>query len=214
MECLYVFIDESGNLDFGPKGTNYFVLSAIIVTDPVSSSQPMQELRYRLMKNGKGGNEYDYFHASEDLQNTRDYVFEVLGQLSNVVLSYVIAEKKYVSDEFKNQKIYSVLGLALIKHILTKHLKHNLKKIILIFDKALSRKEQDNFQKYIKSILRKTKKPFVIYFHRTLVDFNSQIADYCAWAKYVSLERGEYRPMKSLGFLNSETIRVFTENVQ
>lgn len=74
MECLYVFIDESGNLDFGPKGTNHFVLSAIIVTDPISSSRSMQGLKYCLMKNGKGGNEYDYFHASEDLQNTRDYV--------------------------------------------------------------------------------------------------------------------------------------------
>ena len=39
---LYVFIDESGNLDFGPKGTKNFVLAAVITKRPLVSSLNMQ----------------------------------------------------------------------------------------------------------------------------------------------------------------------------
>ncbi|WP_448255937.1 DUF3800 domain-containing protein [Microbacterium aurum] len=33
---IHVFIDESGNLDFGGKGTDHFVLSAFLTTDPAA----------------------------------------------------------------------------------------------------------------------------------------------------------------------------------
>jgi hypothetical protein len=45
-------------------------------------------------------------------------------------------------------------------------------------------------------------RPHLLCFHRTMSDFNAQIADYCSWARYVSLERGEGRPMGSLSKLN------------
>lgn len=34
-KTLYLFIDESGNFDFSPKGTKYFVLTALATFDPL-----------------------------------------------------------------------------------------------------------------------------------------------------------------------------------
>ncbi|MBU1323192.1 DUF3800 domain-containing protein [Patescibacteria group bacterium] len=30
-KCLFIFIDESGNFDFSPTGTKYFVLTAAFI---------------------------------------------------------------------------------------------------------------------------------------------------------------------------------------
>ena len=61
---LYVFIDESGNLDFGPKGTKNFVLAAVITKRPLVSSLNMQKLKYGYLEKNIN---IEYFHASEDL---------------------------------------------------------------------------------------------------------------------------------------------------
>lgn len=76
MSCLYVFVDESGNLDFSSKGTAHFVLAAITARTPVDSSNILQELKYKILSEGNGGDEYENFHASEDKQAVRDRVFE------------------------------------------------------------------------------------------------------------------------------------------
>jgi len=47
---LYVFIDESGNMDFSDKGTKHFVLAALTTLQPLVSSSALQSLKYSLLK--------------------------------------------------------------------------------------------------------------------------------------------------------------------
>ncbi len=42
-------------------------------------------------------------------------------------------------------------------------------------------------------------------------DFNGQIADYCAWAKFISLERGEMRPLESISNIPQEVFDIFSK---
>ncbi len=51
---IHVFIDESGNLDFGGKGTDHFVLSAFLTTDPAACGRGLMDLRYEFMGRGLG----------------------------------------------------------------------------------------------------------------------------------------------------------------
>lgn len=81
--------------------------------------------------------------------------------------------------------------------------------MVIIFDKALTKKEQNQFLKTIKPQLKLLGKPYRIYFHQTLSDFNGQIADYAAWAKYVSLERFEKRPLQSLHNIQLTSFDIF-----
>ncbi len=208
MSCLYVFVDESGNLDFCSKGTKHFVLAAITARAPLSSSQALQSLKYNLLAKNFGGNEYQHFHASEDTQAVRNQVFGTIAKLDNIRVNYLIAEKK-THPNYQNDTFYTLLGSALVKYLLRVHQSSPYEKVIIIFDQALTKKEQGNFLKAVKPTLKKIGTPYAIYFHRTMSDFNGQIADYCAWAKYVALERGEMRPLEQLAKVPQETFDIF-----
>lgn len=193
-------MDESGNLDFSAKGTRYFVLAAITSMVPLELSKKMQSLKYRLLAGAQGGSDFEYFHASEDSQKTRNSVFDVIASMKlDMEINYMYTDKRLVSTHNQGVGFYKLLGSTMVKYLLSKYSNVNqFDKIVIIFDKVLSRKEQDIFMKEIKPKLKEIGVSFAIYFHKTISDFNAQIADYCAWAKYVSLERGEMRPMKEL----------------
>ena len=210
MNCLYVFVDESGNLDFSPSGTKFYVLAAVTARSPLDSSQSLQKLKYQLLAQSNGGRDYQHFHASEDAQTIRDIVFTSLNTLTNIQINYIIAEKRKTHVTYRNASFYGLLGSALVKYLLKVHSNSPYEKVVIIFDQALPNKEENNFLKTAKPALKEIGVPYAIYFHRTMSDFNGQIADYCAWAKYVSLERNEMRPLDSIGNIPSETFDIFS----
>lgn len=73
----YVYADESGNFDFShkPNASRYFILTSVVIDDHTIESD-LLELRRELAWNGV------YlprpFHASEDKQQVRDKVFDIL----------------------------------------------------------------------------------------------------------------------------------------
>ena len=208
--CLYIFIDESGNLDFSAKGTKHFVISAISTIYPMDLAQELQNLKYDFLKNNFGGNEFEYFHASEDRQETRNKVFTKIASLQNKFqIDYIYANKSEVDANLQGTSFYNLLGIALADNLVKKNSQEDFQKIIIVFDKLLKNKDQNNFLKELKPKLKKIGKPYAIYFHRTLSDFNGQIADYCAWAKYVSLERGENRPLNSIKDIEQTSVDIF-----
>lgn len=207
---LYVFVDESGNLDFSEKGTRFYVLAAVTALFPLDSSNALQDLKYQLLANGVGGQEFQYFHASEDSQEIRNKVFGEITKMENIKLSYITAEKIKTDIDYQGYKFYGLLGFRLIQELLKEYCNSEYEKVIIIFDQALTRKEQDSFLKKVKPQLKSLRKAYAIYFHRTMSDFNGQIADYCAWAKYVSLERNEMRPIKELLKLPISSIDIFS----
>ncbi len=71
--------DEAGNLDFGPKGSRYFVVCTIAIDDPEVAAQ-LLDLRRRLQR--LGFELPDGFHASEDPQAVRDETFDLLRSRS------------------------------------------------------------------------------------------------------------------------------------
>lgn len=193
---LYIFLDESGNLDFSRGGTKYYVLAAVTTTNPLATSQELQQLKYDLLEKGV---DIEYFHASEDKQTTRNEVVKKLQAMSNTLkVHYIYAEKPKTHPKLQSSSaFYGKLGTTLIKFIIG-YRSNGFDDILIVFDKALTSKERKSFLGEIKPELKSLGKPYRIYFHRTLSDFNGQIADYFAWTKYVSLERNEQRPLNSL----------------
>jgi hypothetical protein len=207
MSSLFIFLDESGNLDFSPKGTDHFVLSAITALKPISSSSALQDLKYDLLKIGE---DVQYFHASEDKQIVRDAVFLAINALDNIRINYIYAEKRKTHPTLQGTpQFYGLLGKTLLGYLLRGYQANQFSQVIIIFDKALSKKAQNQFLKTMKPRLKQLGKPYQIYFHQTLSDFNGQIADYSAWAKYVSLERNEVRPLKALGNIPVSSFDIF-----
>lgn len=196
---LYVFIDESGNMDFTEKWTKHFVLAALTTTNPLSSSSILQTLKYNYLKDNMWGCDYQHFHASEDRQIVRDGVLSSIWDMRDISVNWLWAEKsKTHPSRRKRESFYSLLWGVLVTYLMKKWKESEYEKIIIIFDKALTNKEQNAFYAEVKPKLKLIGKPYAIYFHHTYSDFNWQIADYLAWAKYVSLERWEQRPLEAI----------------
>lgn len=212
MNTLYIFLDESGNLDFSRGGTKHYVLAAITSINPLASSQDLQQLKYESLEQGIDA---EYFHASEDKQATRDEVIKRLQTMSNTVkVHYIYAEKPKAYPALQNSAaFYAKLGTTLIKFIIN-YKSNGFNQIVIVFDKTLPKREQKAFLGEIKPELKKLGKPYQIYFHRTLSDFNGQIADYFAWAKYVSLERGEQRPLTALSNITMTEFDLFARGTK
>lgn len=209
---LYVFLDESGNLDFSRGGTQHYVLAAVTSVNPLVSSQDLQRLKYEQLENGI---DTEYFHASEDKQTTRNKVIAQLQTMANTVaVHYIYAKKPKAYPALQNSaRFYGKLGTTLCRFIV-EHRTNGYDKVVIVFDKALPNKERKSFLGEIKPELKKLGKPYEIYFHRTLSDFNGQIADYFAWSKYVSLERNEQRPIQVLSNITMTEFDLFARGIK
>lgn len=129
--------------------------------------------------------------------------------MSDIQINYIYAEKRKTHPSYHDATFYTLLGSALVRYLLKVHSESPYEKVIIIFDQALTKKEQGQFLKSVKPSLKEIGTPYAIYFHRTMSDFNGQIADYCAWARYVSLERDEKRPLQAIGNITTQSFDIF-----
>ncbi len=97
-KALYIFIDEGGNLDFSTKGTKFFTLTALTKIRPFKTSIPLIDLKHDLWEKGI---EIEYFHATTNMQKTRDEVYKIISRnLRKFTVDSVIVEKRMVEFNF------------------------------------------------------------------------------------------------------------------
>lgn len=208
-QTLYVFIDESGNFDFTPKGTKHFVLTGFATYDPVSRRDELVKLRYQLLREGY---DHEYFHASEDKQFVRDEVFRLLGSLKSSFEVHTIWAQKnlahpslYRESYMKGKKMITRnTGLPLYQKLCSCLLRYLFRgkagyvdRIVVVVGSLFNGDKKKVFMKTLKHFL-KTNFPavaFDIYSHPVSMDLNCQLADYCCWSVLVKLERNEGRPL-------------------
>lgn len=210
-KILFIFIDESGNFDFSPIGTNNFVLTAISTTEPLKDRQVLNKFRYELLSQG---NNQECFHATEDKQTIRDRFYDFVCSYDDFFIDSVIAQKNkanpslYIEQYVKNNKnikvvngaeFYRVVSQTLLQFVFKRFQSAYIEKIVVVMDNLFTENKRQYILKYLKSYLKTYfKKPFYIYFHKTESDLNSQIADYCGWAIYIKNERSEIRPIERI----------------
>jgi Protein of unknown function (DUF3800) len=89
---LYIFLDESGNLDFSSNGSRFFQLTGVIQERPFEAHKLLCDLRYDLIE---AGADVQRFHATEDKQEVRNRVFSIIRQyLDKVKIDALIVEKR------------------------------------------------------------------------------------------------------------------------
>lgn len=211
-KTVYVFLDESGNLDFKRSGTLHYVLAAVVTERPLELSQKLQKLKYKMLETGT---DVEYFHASEDMQVVRNQVIsEICTMKDDLAVHFIHAQKTKTYPMLQNSaSFYGKLGLTLIRFIVGWKT-DGFDEVVIVFDKALTNKDQKAFLGQLKPELKKLGKPYRIYFHRTLSDFNGQLADYLAWSKFVSLERNELRPLNALTELSMTHFDLFARGTK
>jgi hypothetical protein len=216
MKTLYLFLDESGNLDFSPSGTKYYALTALSTTDPFLIGSKLLRLRYELLPNyacGQRLEENGYFHASEDAQAVRDQVFKILTVSDpQLRIDVVIAQKNKTHPTLQRQPVefHKTLGEAALKYAFNRAQWHDYDHVVLVFSSLFDRKKRGILKQAFKSLIKQhAGVPFALYFHDSKFDLCNQAVDYFGWAVYRKRESTDARSYDLIKHLVKSEFAIF-----
>lgn len=191
---LFVFVDESGNFDFSSSGTQFFVMASFMTTDPFSSASGLSRLKYDLISRGQDVSD---FRASRDMRWIRDEVFKsILG--AKRTRSHVVFSKKFdvVRNLGTSAEMYREFALEIGHQVLLVADEMKVDGVSIIFDQTIAGSQRESLRNSLMSLFEYRERHLRVFFHPLSTDFNGQLADYIAWAKFRDLERGDREPWK------------------
>ena len=90
-ERVYVFLDESGNLDFSDRGTCYFVLTSVSLRRRFQMNREPDGYKYDCVEYGL---EQERFHCANDNAHVRNRIFDIMsGRLDGTEFHRLVVEK-------------------------------------------------------------------------------------------------------------------------
>ena len=155
----------------------------------------MVNLKYDLWEKGI---DFEYFHATEDTQHTRNQVFEIISaNLANFVVDSVIVEKCKTHPTLQeHQKFYQKTFEFLLDYILKRY-KEQFQSIFILTDVIPVKKRRADVAKAIKRYISgwasANNGTYTIQHYSSKSDINLQIVDYFNWAIFRKWERDDER---------------------
>jgi hypothetical protein len=206
---LFIFLDESGNLDFSKNGTRFWSMTALCTYEPVQGREMLWDLMYTLAHQGT---EIEYFHATEDTQEIRNEVFKrILTLPDSYEVHSILADKpkahpslyrKTVTRRGKtaSQKdeapFYGLISRTVLKYIFRRARFSRAECIVVILSSIFDGEKRAAITSSLKTYLKnECQKPFHLYFRANKADINCQIADYLGWAVARFWEKGDNRSL-------------------
>lgn len=185
-ERVYVFLDESGNLDFSPKGTRYFVLTSVSMKRPFEINDALDSYRYRYIESGAN---IEYFHCYQDRKAVRDVVFGLIStHIESMQIDYIVVDKTRIPLAIQDgARFYpAMLGFLLAPVMQIETSEENNREVIVITDTIPVNRRRRNVEKAIRTTLASALPGirFRVLHHQSRSHYGLQIADYCSWAIY------------------------------
>lgn len=141
-----IYLDESGDLGFGPRSSKHFVLTAIIARDPGKVRRCIKRVRQqKLPKKYKTVPELKFHNSSQTIRK------HVLGCLvrTDTDIAYAVLRKNQVYERLKSKPsiLYNYLSGSLIAKIITAYKLEGPVKVFV--DRSLYGFERENFDNYL-----------------------------------------------------------------
>lgn len=150
--AVYLFFDESGNLDFSPNGSRHFCFGVLTLRDPGPLTSALTRLRYSLLGEGL---ELELFHAAEDRQAVRDRVFATLGEVGGFELDLLVADKRQIHPALRDPfEFYCHHGYAVMEAALTR-VRHLDETIVVITDTLPIQRDRKALAKAFRMAIRR-----------------------------------------------------------
>jgi hypothetical protein len=207
--ALYLFLDESGNLDFTDNGTRHYCFGTLATRDPSVLDLALTRLRYEMIEEGL---ELECFHATEDRQAVRDRVFQVLTELGGFEFDAVIVEKRKADPSLQDElRFYPHFANELLRHVFQRYPDPD-EKIIVITDRLPIKRDRKAVEKAFKTYIRQHlgDRPFSILHHQSSAHPGLQASDYCMWAVARRWRNGDERSYRLIQpFIRSE-VEIFS----
>ncbi len=166
--------------------------------------RPLSDLRYQLIAEGM---EIERFHASEDRQQVRDQVFDIIARVGGFEFDCVVIEKRKVNPVLHDDlRFYPQFANYLLQYVFRRYTDPD-ERVVVITDTLPVKRKKRAVEKAFKSYIRQNlgRRPFTILHHNSASHACLQAADYCNWAIYKKWRDGELRPYRVIrSFVRSE----------
>jgi hypothetical protein len=208
--AVFLFFDESGDLNFSPKGTPYYYFGALTTRNPAALANPLSQLRYELLAKGV---ELRYFHAAEDRQEVRNRVFEIIAGADGIEYDCVVIEKAKANPAlYDKAKFYPQFANYLLQYIFQRYTE-STERIVIITDRIPIEAKRKAVEKAFKFYISKHlgERPYTLIHDSSAGHSCLQAADYCTWAVHRKWRNGDTRSYDLVRrFIRSE-LEIFKE---
>ena len=139
MTTLHVHLDESGNFVFSPKGSKYYIFTAVWTYNPIPLAAQLSRLRFSLIKDEKfrGGilDDLSGFHACDDPPPRRLSVINKLVAFQEWNFASLVVEKRCLIDTlYDPEKLYPKLLNMVLKFVLKGRIRPTTKRVLVYTD--------------------------------------------------------------------------------
>lgn len=191
--CAYLFLDEAGNFDFSPTGTQYFVLTSVATRRPFPVHGSLDDYKHDCLEYGLDA---EYFHCADDNARVRQRVFDLIAaNVGSLRIDCLVVEKSKAEPDLRDDKRFypEMLG-HLLKYVIPRELNGSVDEVIVITDTIPIQKKRKAIEKAIKEALS-DKLPagirYRILHHASRSHYGLQVADYCSWAVFRKWQKSE-----------------------
>lgn len=194
----YVFLDESGDFDFGEQGSTYFVVTAVTMHRPVEIDSAFSEYRYESLESGY---DTEYFHCAKDKPAVRERIFGIIAaHCDRMRIDYLLARKAKTELSLRPvARFYPrMVGTLLTKVIPGAHAGDG-RRTVIITDRIPVKRTRRVVERGIREALPSAVRRgfgYDIHHHESRSHFGLQVADYCCWAIQRERTKGDGRYFK------------------
>ena len=192
-ERVYVFLDESGNLDFSSSGTRFFVLTSVSMRRPFRINDALDSYMYECIENGV---DIEYFHCYSDSKRVRGVVYRLIAEyVESIDIDCLVIEKSSVATELQNGVRFYPAMLGRLLNLTTRFdpVARDSSEIVIITDTVPINKGRRAVEKAIQTTLARVlpRVQHRAFHHQSRSHYGLQIADYCSWAIFRKWETGD-----------------------
>lgn len=205
MASLHIHLDESGNFDFSPRGTRYYIFTTAWTYEPLPLAHELTALRFSLIKAGHNSETLSCFHACDDPLRIRERVIDMLLTRKTWWFASIVVDKCRVNPSIREPlKFYPKFLSMLLKFVLRGRVRTDTSQVLIYTDTLPLRTKQETAAALIaiKSSCQndmRRKIPFQVCNHRRESNAWLQVADYCSWSVCRKWERTDDSTYLRLG---------------
>lgn len=207
-DTLWLFLDESGNFDFSPTGTKYFIMTCLATRRPFGTCHDLMDAKYDFFEKGVTMKK---FHATEDNREVRMAVYDIISRHGERLSAYSIYvnKRELPVDLMDAGKLYGKVFEWITGEALTQEVTPSTDKVIVVTDDIPKEAKKKQVIKPLKKLLKdfseKTGVSAYLEHFPSESDFNLQIADYLCWAFMRREAAGQEWPYSKVASVFSET---------
>jgi hypothetical protein len=199
VSTLHIHLDESGDFNFTPGGSRFYVFAAAWTYNPAPLATRLTALRFSLLK---AGHDIKAFHATEDKQANRNEVVKALAEHDGWSFAAVVIEKAKVYPRlYAPHHFYPEFASSVLKYIFHRHVEQETTNVLVFTDTLPVAAKREAAVKTIKTTCRHELDPRIRFdsnHHPAAANCWIQIADYCSWAVFKKWEFGDTRTYEQI----------------